>query len=427
MSDIGTSAKNTAQNVGNAVIPTLQDAVKQMGLTMDQVGTSVHNAVSGGQSGGQSRKQVSQFGDSQLTTSQAYAACGPAAAVNFAQHYGRNPTLSEALNLAKTVGWTESTGMAGIGSEQQLLGKLGVPTKMLGSDWGSIANEAKTGNPVTISTYSPGTGGHYFYADNYSPDTGAFHVGQSGLDLKGGSEWMTPDQMQGRMGPIQGALIADNPIVPSASSASGGMAPPPSFQEALQQSGMGGDQGWSGLVGGGQGDDDQAQARISSGLGGGGLSPMPAGVSPWNALITQYAGDYADDPRFVRMVAAAAQAESSNNPQQYQLGYKADDPSTWSKFGGRGLWQFDIGPQGKGHGLSEDQLFDPNYQASVIVPEFASNYGRLQKQPGLSDAQLAAQVYGATEYPAGTYAGKWQSTSAPAYRNYMNAWNALAS
>jgi hypothetical protein len=159
-------------------------------------------------------KQISQFGDSQLSNDEAYAACGPAAAVRFAQMFGRNPTLREATDLAGTVGWTSGSGMAGLGSEKALMDKMGVATKAIGADVQAMAREAQTGNPVTISTP-----GHYFFADGYDPQSGAFHVGQSGLDLKGGSEWMTADQMQARMGQIQGALLADNPQVPTTSSA----------------------------------------------------------------------------------------------------------------------------------------------------------------------------------------------------------------
>jgi hypothetical protein len=154
----------------------------------------------------------SQFGDPQLTSDEAYAACGPAAAVRFAQAYGRNPTLREATDLAKTVGWTPGQGMAGIASEQQLLDKMGVPTRLVGANSDAIAREAQTGNPVTIST-----SGHYFYADGYNPQTQQFHVGRSGLDLKNGSEWMTLSQMQSLMGPVQGALFANNPSVPATS------------------------------------------------------------------------------------------------------------------------------------------------------------------------------------------------------------------
>ncbi len=160
-------------------------------------------------------KDISQFGDPQLTAEEAYAACGPAAAVRFAERFGRNPTLKEALDLAKQVGWTVQQGMAGLGSEQALMDKIGIPTKLVqGPQWDVFAREAQTGNPVTIST-----AGHYFTADGYDPNTGAFHVGRSGLDLRGGSEWMTPAQMQRLMGDVQGGLLADNPQVPAPSTA----------------------------------------------------------------------------------------------------------------------------------------------------------------------------------------------------------------
>lgn len=162
----------------------------------------------------------SQFGDQQLSTDEAYAACGPAAAVRFAQAYGRNPTLREAVDLARQVGWTPEQGMAGLGSEQKLMSKMGIPTKLVsGAQWDVFAREAQTGNPVTISTP-----GHYFYADGYNPDTGAFHVGRSGLDLKAGKEWMTPEQMTSLMGQVQGGLLADNPTITAPSDIVAGTA-----------------------------------------------------------------------------------------------------------------------------------------------------------------------------------------------------------
>ena len=171
---------------------------------------------------GGANRDISQFGDAQLTNAQAYAACGPAAAVRFAQRFGRNPTLSEAVNLARTVGWTEEQGMAGLGSEKALMDKMGVPTKMVsGAQWDVFAREAQTGNPVTISTR-----GHYFTADGYDPGTGRFHVGRSGLDLKGGSEWMTPEQMTQLMGAVQGGLLADNPQAPTSTVATASQEAP---------------------------------------------------------------------------------------------------------------------------------------------------------------------------------------------------------
>src|SRR5262245_26592741 len=176
---------------------------------------SVQESLERIQAGYGKGQDISQFGDPQLTNDEAYAACGPAAAVRFAQKYGRNPTLREALDLAKTVGWTSSQGMAGIASEKALMDKLGVPTRLVnGAQWDAFAAEAQTGNPITIST-----SGHYFFADGYDPQTQRFHVGRSGMDLRGGSEWMTAAQMTNLMGPVQGALFADNPQVPAPSTA----------------------------------------------------------------------------------------------------------------------------------------------------------------------------------------------------------------
>ncbi|HET6316398.1 MAG TPA: glucosaminidase domain-containing protein, partial [Chloroflexota bacterium] len=165
---------------------------------------------------------VSQFGDKELTAAEAYAACGPAAAVRFGQLYGRQPTLREATDLAKTVGWTEQGGMAGLGSESQLFDKMGIRHRMVGADWSALAQEAQSGNPVTISTP-----GHYFTADNYDPNSGAFHVGSSGTDLRGGAEWMTAEQMEGRMGRLQGGMAVDHPNVPAGSPLSSGQTATP--------------------------------------------------------------------------------------------------------------------------------------------------------------------------------------------------------
>src|SRR5499427_4340567 len=165
-----------------------------------------------GQTLGGALPAISQFGDKQLSAAEAYAACGPAAAVRFAQMFGRQPTLREAVDLASQVGWTPGGGMAGLGSESDLFDKMQIPHRTVGADWQALAREASSGNPVTISTP-----GHYFTADNYDPSSGAFHVGSSGTDLRGGSEWMTPQQMEARMGALQGGMAVDNPQVPGPS------------------------------------------------------------------------------------------------------------------------------------------------------------------------------------------------------------------
>ena len=52
--------------------------------------------------------------------------------------------------MAKTVGWTAAQGMAGLGSQQQLMNKLGIGRNGPGPQWDKFASEAQTGNPVTI-------------------------------------------------------------------------------------------------------------------------------------------------------------------------------------------------------------------------------------------------------------------------------------
>src|SRR5262252_6269923 len=58
------------------------------------VAGAVQNVVQAtGQTLGGALPAISQFGDKQLSAAEAYAACGPAAAVRFAQMFGRQPTL----------------------------------------------------------------------------------------------------------------------------------------------------------------------------------------------------------------------------------------------------------------------------------------------------------------------------------------------
>jgi len=238
----------------------------------DAAGTTISGAVSGAQQiAGQAvdaAKQVvggvaqgvlpavSQFGDKQLSSAEAYAACGPAAAVRFAQMFGRNPTLREAVDLAKNVGWSQDTGMAGLQSESKLFDEMNIPHRIVGADWQGLAKEAQSGNPVTMSTTGK-NGGHYFTADSYDPKTGAFHVGSSGTDLIGGKEWMTPAEMQNLMGTLQGGLVADNPGVPGGSPLSTAPSKPtgaPSGPiEAVQQ-------GWQSVGGGLQSIDTAVQS-----------------------------------------------------------------------------------------------------------------------------------------------------------------------
>lgn len=147
----------------------------------------------------------------------ALAVCGPAAAIAFARRHGRNPTMAEAVNLAKQVGWTPQQGMAGPASQQRLLQNMGVPARLVegAPDWRAVAADVQRGNPVTISTP-----GHYFVAERYDPESGMFDFGESARVLKasGGRRWFRPDELVNLgMGEARASLFIDNPESPTPS------------------------------------------------------------------------------------------------------------------------------------------------------------------------------------------------------------------
>jgi hypothetical protein len=150
-----------------------------------------------------------------LSQAEAYAACGPVAAVAFARAFGRNPTVREAMDLAKQTGWTAAGGMNGVANEQRLLGRLGVPTRLETSvNWDRLQDQAKTGIPAILSTEH-----HYWVIDAYDAQRGAFHVGQSGLAYRGGAEWMTAAEISRLGGSLNGALYLDQSPAPRSTTA----------------------------------------------------------------------------------------------------------------------------------------------------------------------------------------------------------------
>lgn len=150
--------------------------------------------------------------DPVLTAEEAYAACGPAAAVAFARANGRNPTIREALELAKEVGWTSQRGMAGPASQQKLLQNMGVPATLeSGVNWAKVRTEVEAGNPVIISTPQ-----HYFVATGYDAATDKFDFQASGTALKAGSRWLSPTQVESLGRGIQATLYLDTPAGKSA-------------------------------------------------------------------------------------------------------------------------------------------------------------------------------------------------------------------
>jgi hypothetical protein len=191
------------QHYGGDAAGAVKD-VAQTGLS------AVNTAVQGVQS---AVARTSQFGLG-LSSGDAMAFCGPTAAIAFAQSFGRNPSVAEAKQLAQQVGWNPDQGMAGPQSEVQLLKTMGVDAHMTaGVDWAQVGRDASGGNPVILDTP-----GHYYYVDGYNQQTGQLHVGTSGTDLKGGSEWMTPDQINGMPqshGGARAAIFADHPLAQS--------------------------------------------------------------------------------------------------------------------------------------------------------------------------------------------------------------------
>ena len=143
--------------------------------------------------------------DPSLRPEEARAACGPAAAVALARVAGRNPSLKEVVEQARSVGWTLSGGMNGIANEKRLLEKMGLSVQMdTSADWTRVSRLAAAGNAVVISTP-----GHYFVADGYDAATGRYHLGASGAAYRNGKEWMTAQQIEALAGRLSGTLTLD--------------------------------------------------------------------------------------------------------------------------------------------------------------------------------------------------------------------------
>jgi hypothetical protein len=136
------------------------------------------------------------FGGRALTTQEAQAACGPAAAVAFAHAVGRSVTLDRAVALARTVGWTPARGMSGPYGEVALLQRLDVPVSIeAGVSAARVKRELLAGRPVIIRTggRGPDVPGHYFVAERIDASDGRVDLAQSALVLRssGGRRWYT--------------------------------------------------------------------------------------------------------------------------------------------------------------------------------------------------------------------------------------------
>jgi hypothetical protein len=141
-----------------------------------------------------------QLKDGQMLSSwDAYAACGPAAAVAFARATGHDLTLDEAVVAARKVGWNPSSGMRGPRSEVALLASLGIEAHQRGAsedeiDWDRVIGDVQAGLPVMIVTAR-----HYYVAEKYDPATGKLDLGNSAEVLAGAhhERWFAPQQIGG--------------------------------------------------------------------------------------------------------------------------------------------------------------------------------------------------------------------------------------
>jgi hypothetical protein len=112
----------------------------------------------------------------------AQAICGEVAAVAFARAYGRNPTVAEALDIARRNGrWDANVGMHGPPSEKALLDDMGIPNRLEPNpSQDAVLRDLDNGNPVILS--SPGHY-HYFVVTGYQrqPDGNVlFDTGNTG-------------------------------------------------------------------------------------------------------------------------------------------------------------------------------------------------------------------------------------------------------
>src|SRR5262245_16801577 len=86
---------------------------------------------------------VDQFGDPTVSSAEASAACGPAAAIAFYQRTGRNMTVGEAVKIAEQNGLKDpGGGMRGPEAQQKLLSILGVPSRLeRGVNWDAVRQD----------------------------------------------------------------------------------------------------------------------------------------------------------------------------------------------------------------------------------------------------------------------------------------------
>lgn len=204
-------AQRLADEAANAARAALDAAKHALGISSPssegfEVGDQLMAGIAGGMQDG-ARMYLSghnltmpQFGGILerfgFTSDQIAAACGPIAAQGIAAGFGQALDFRAVMAAAKGAGWTSAAGMGGPGNFQRLLGALGIGSASISV--GQAMAQATMGRPIAISTPL-----HYFLAQDYDPASGKFNVGNTGLALTGGSEWMTLARIQQLAGGIQ--------------------------------------------------------------------------------------------------------------------------------------------------------------------------------------------------------------------------------
>lgn len=142
----------------------------------------------------------------------AYAACGPDAAVALGRWFGVDLPITRVMSVAANGLWDAKTGMYGVFAEQTLLSRLGLSTQLeVPISWQHVTAELAAGRPVILDTP-----GHYYYADALNGSL--LHVGTSGTDLRGGSAWMSATQINDHpvsQGSVRAAIYASTPLPPN--------------------------------------------------------------------------------------------------------------------------------------------------------------------------------------------------------------------
>lgn len=237
----GWGAFQGAAGAGIGNFEGIGQAVPQAQVPPEQTPAAQAQAPSAFSAGEYTPNQINAATAEGLDYETALAVCGPAAAIAFARKTGRNPTMQEAVGLARQAGWTVESGMAGPASQQRLLQSMGVAARLQDGvpDWKSVAADVQRGNPVIVSTP-----GHYFVAERFDPESGAFDFGNSAAVLKasGGRRWFKPEELSSLgMGEARASLFMDSPQSPSPSVVAGrtnagaatpAVSPPPSGTSA---------------------------------------------------------------------------------------------------------------------------------------------------------------------------------------------------